>query len=211
MINFNIITHPPVNPTRFSPIQFDGTHANFRFWKLSFLAACNLHHVDWCFTQENPKSGNLSDEEKVLSEKAKTIAMSILTLCLTPSTITYAINNTTPFSAYQAILTDFERKTKGNRFSIRRQIMTISLKDHENLTSLVNALNDLCSLYHTLTDHSKSIDDEEKLVALTNALNSQFDSTIELLFNDSNTTYQSAIPLLLDREQKLSQTESTDS
>eukprot|EP00122_Pirum_gemmata_P009721 Pgem_evm2s8972 len=45
----------------------------------------------------------------------------------------------------------------------------------------------------------------------SNALNSQFDSTIELLFNDGNITYQSAIPLLLDREQKLSQTESTDS
>eukprot|EP00122_Pirum_gemmata_P009722 Pgem_evm3s8972 len=95
MNDYNIINNPPVNPTRFSPIQFDGTHTNFRFWKLSFLAACNLHHVDWCFIQENPKTGVLSAEEKELSEKAKTIAMSILTLCLAPSTITYAINNIT--------------------------------------------------------------------------------------------------------------------
>eukprot|EP00122_Pirum_gemmata_P000161 Pgem_evm2s136 len=124
--------------------------------------------------------------------------------------MTYAVNNNNPKAAFDAILQDYERKTKTNRSSVRSKLMMIRLAEYENVTALVNGINELCSLYATLTDHSKDIDDEEKLVALTNALPSSYDSIVELIFNIDNVTFNIAVPKVLDREQKLQASSSSD-
>eukprot|EP00122_Pirum_gemmata_P018078 Pgem_evm1s16928 len=123
--------------------------------------------------------------------------MALFKLCMSTNTMTYAANNNN------------ERKTKTNRFSVRSKLMMIRLTEYENITALVNAINDLCSLYATLTDHTKSIDDEEKLVALTHALPSSYGSTVELIFNIDYISFI-AVPKVLDREQKLQASSSSD-
>ena len=126
---------------------------------------------------------------------------SMIVLSMNDATVKYVMN-ATPGDAAEAwtlLVGEFERNTRANKISLRRQLYTLEL-GQRTTGDLVAAIDSLCSRMKFL---KVDITDDEKLAVLINALPSQYDPITSIIeMTEPEVKYSDAVERIKDFSQR---------